>query len=720
MSNYNSLKTTINANVKQNGVQAITGQILNSVLNAMVNTLGAGYQFAGVATPASNPGSPDARVFYIANGKGTYTNFGGISVTEDDVVVLYWDSSWHKESTGIASQGGLILINEILGYDMVQSFTSAYQTLQLKTPIPAGSTIKNIGTQGVYLNGSTFFAIGKEVVTTTNITSLKSSASGNAAIRVYGLIESVDKNKTDIVALENRKVDAYSFLGTLPPVNMLYLNTSVDGYLDGQGNIVPSTTYRTSDFIPVDGSEKYTFGRIRGAYQYDENKNIIPSSLIDSQSAVSYTATTLSNAHFIRVYYGNGYSNVAQVSKGETLPEYIGYATDVPFIRIPFKNVTDVAVPLDNIQGVIKSNNLLNKSNVVSGYLNSSGNIQSNSAYVTSDYIPVEAISKYSFAYVRFVAEYTSTKFFVTGSYADKSSVASSSIVTKSNASFIRVTIEKTPNLYRAIVNKGDLVPYDAFGYRLPDLITKKSKFDGLKMVCFGDSITGSVDEISNNNWCMYLSDATGVKTINQGYWSGRVAYADDAADVVNAFAFYKLVDSIISGDWSDQDIIYSTPGYEGHAAQLDKLKQINFSEVDFLSISLGTNDFASGTPFEIEGQPKSTESVNGAFRYSIEKLLTNFPQLRILITTPIYRFIPSTGEDYVVGGQTLQSFVDDYIELGKEMRIPVINLYNDIGVNKTNRVYYWGANGGDGLHPIATMKKVMGEKIAGGLVSIY
>lgn len=102
MSNYTSLKASINANIKQNGNQEITGQILNSVLNAMVNTLGAGYQFAGVATPASNPGTPDAKVFYIANGKGMYSNFGGIDVTEDEVVILYLDSSWHKVTTGIA------------------------------------------------------------------------------------------------------------------------------------------------------------------------------------------------------------------------------------------------------------------------------------------------------------------------------------------------------------------------------------------------------------------------------------------------------------------------------------------------------------------------------------------------------------------------------------------------------------------------------------------
>ena len=109
MSNYNNLKTSIDANIKQNGNQEITGPILNSVLNQMVNILGTGYQFAGIATldPATEPGTPDAKVFYIANGKGTYTNFGGLEVTEDEVVVLYWDSAWHKDATGIASQAKL-------------------------------------------------------------------------------------------------------------------------------------------------------------------------------------------------------------------------------------------------------------------------------------------------------------------------------------------------------------------------------------------------------------------------------------------------------------------------------------------------------------------------------------------------------------------------------------------------------------------------------------
>ena len=113
MSNYNNLKTSIDANIKQNGNQEITGPILNSVLNQMVNILGTGYQFAGVATIATNPGTPDAKVFYIANGKGTYEKFGGINVTEDEVVVLYWDTAWHKVATGIASQAKLSELDAI-------------------------------------------------------------------------------------------------------------------------------------------------------------------------------------------------------------------------------------------------------------------------------------------------------------------------------------------------------------------------------------------------------------------------------------------------------------------------------------------------------------------------------------------------------------------------------------------------------------------------------
>ena len=85
--------------------------------NTAINTLrNAGYLFAGIATIDTNPETPDAKVFYIANGKGTYTNFGELDVTDDEVVFLIWDSSWHKVATGIATQEKLTELDSKVGY----------------------------------------------------------------------------------------------------------------------------------------------------------------------------------------------------------------------------------------------------------------------------------------------------------------------------------------------------------------------------------------------------------------------------------------------------------------------------------------------------------------------------------------------------------------------------------------------------------------------------
>lgn len=94
--NYNSLKATINANIKTNGNEEITGQVLNSVLTAMVDTIGAGYLYMGVATTETNPGTPDARVFYLA-GMGTYTNFNAV-IQSGSIGVFRYDTEWHTDT----------------------------------------------------------------------------------------------------------------------------------------------------------------------------------------------------------------------------------------------------------------------------------------------------------------------------------------------------------------------------------------------------------------------------------------------------------------------------------------------------------------------------------------------------------------------------------------------------------------------------------------------
>lgn len=71
-------------------------------LNQLV---GQGYQYAGLATTSTSPGTPEGKVFYVATQTGTYTNFGGLVVAEGEVAILKYDgTNWSKDVTGAATK----------------------------------------------------------------------------------------------------------------------------------------------------------------------------------------------------------------------------------------------------------------------------------------------------------------------------------------------------------------------------------------------------------------------------------------------------------------------------------------------------------------------------------------------------------------------------------------------------------------------------------------
>lgn len=97
MSNYANLISSVQAVIAANGNNEITGPILQQTLIAIINSLGVGYQYVGIATPTTNPGTPDQKVFYIACAPGTYSNFGGVVIFPGTIGLLIWDGSWSKK-----------------------------------------------------------------------------------------------------------------------------------------------------------------------------------------------------------------------------------------------------------------------------------------------------------------------------------------------------------------------------------------------------------------------------------------------------------------------------------------------------------------------------------------------------------------------------------------------------------------------------------------------
>ena len=88
---YDQIKESIKAVIKENGNYEITGNVLQTVLLSMVDTLGPEYQFLGIATKSTVPVVVEGNSFYITAEVGTYTNFknsGNTTITVNQLGIL--------------------------------------------------------------------------------------------------------------------------------------------------------------------------------------------------------------------------------------------------------------------------------------------------------------------------------------------------------------------------------------------------------------------------------------------------------------------------------------------------------------------------------------------------------------------------------------------------------------------------------------------------------
>ena len=115
MANWSDLKSAVASKINTNGAQQITGQLLQNVLNSIISNVGLNSTFAGIATPETNPGTPDGNVFYLATTAGTYSNFNGIVIEAGEAVILEWKGSWTKKTSGFATEEKLFELSSNQG-----------------------------------------------------------------------------------------------------------------------------------------------------------------------------------------------------------------------------------------------------------------------------------------------------------------------------------------------------------------------------------------------------------------------------------------------------------------------------------------------------------------------------------------------------------------------------------------------------------------------------
>lgn len=111
MGNYEELKQAISNVIKTNGNQEITGRIMQNALLTIISTIGDNATFAGIATPNTNPGTPDQNVFWIATENGEYVNFDAQVIYNEPSLFVNENGSWVKKSLGIPNN----MVNYISG-----------------------------------------------------------------------------------------------------------------------------------------------------------------------------------------------------------------------------------------------------------------------------------------------------------------------------------------------------------------------------------------------------------------------------------------------------------------------------------------------------------------------------------------------------------------------------------------------------------------------------
>lgn len=156
MANYATLKAAIQDVVKTNGNNEITGALLQQSLLAIIDAIGLGYQFIGIATPATTPGTPDQRVFYIGSA-GTYPNFGPAVIPSGNMGVFYYDTEWHVGSVAFPIGDGSITEEKLSSGLLQKLFTDGFKYAGIATPTTnPGTPTQNVfylaTTPGTYTN----------------------------------------------------------------------------------------------------------------------------------------------------------------------------------------------------------------------------------------------------------------------------------------------------------------------------------------------------------------------------------------------------------------------------------------------------------------------------------------------------------------------------------------------------------------------------------------
>jgi len=295
------------------------------------------------------------------------------------------------------------------------------------------------------------------------------------------------------------------------------------------------------------------------------------------------------------------------------------------------------------------------------------------------------------------------------------------------NELFVLQTLTVTSNIdvtYKRYIRDGGESPFVSDWYKDYSLINPENNdtpiggtgshpLNGKTIACFGDSLTEFGDYTGK------LQEATGAKVFNIGFGGCRMATSPEGSlrYDYNEMSMVRLSNTLKTGNYSALEAAaekVKTELNDDNTPTVNRMKNIDFNKVDYITIFYGTNDHNGEVPL---GSPDSRDEseFNGAINLTIENILTAYPHIRILFLTPTWRARRNVGDGQESdsnpnpSGVYLREFVEAIEERSDKHKLPSFNMYNNSGINQYTSEYYQT----DGLHLTPKGDEVVARRIA-------
>lgn len=443
-------------------------------------------------------------------------------------------------------------------------------------------------------------------------------------------------------------------------------------------------------------------------YYYDKDLAYISYDVGDA-----YTVPT--NAVYARIVYG------FTSESGYTVDSY-GFANLVNDFAMELENsiVHEVETSLDLIvRGAVQ---------LVSEFIDntyiafSTGDLSTNTAYHATGYIAVPAGAEQietnlhnSETGTDGYAFYDGNRTFLPGSGGKCRKSDPTVIPVPDNAKFIRLSGRKSYE--EAGVNR----------YVKAISGTQQKANDGYTVVMIGDSIIGNYN--GADSIPAYVERFSGAKCYNCAF--GGSSMGTDTYGSVNdlllPFRGFKVIEAIVSNDYTDMEAaIASDPQYTELKAyypeHVEMLKNMDWTKVDVLTISYGVNDWLLEVTLDDNpSNPKDTTTFGGAIRTALETLWATYPNIKVMICSPIWcggtisdgELVWDTDDHQNSIGKYLKQYVDKEAQIASEYHTPYLEMYNNTTFNRFTWKKYFPTTGSNAIHPNANGRYVIARRYA-------